>query len=867
MYQQGFFNQIQIFYLQTIYLIKKIQKILIKNHYVPILQLTIYGGGSSFLRDFEVNNVLELNEGCLEQIDDKCLICQEGWIQDELLENCNPICGDGIIQGQEQCDNLITNHSCYQCKYSCFENCQICQFGIYLQCIDGFVINSNFNCDPLCGDGNLTPYSFEQCELAVNGVQDGCQDCKFISIANCKITYFSICIECEIGFQLLENACFPYCGDKLVLQQYEDCDDGNFEPYDGCYQCKFQCIENCNLCDQGQCFLKCEDGYKFANNNCQSVCGDQIVTKEEDCDDGNTIKFDGCFQCKYSCPLNCSDCYQGTCLQCNYQYQLLISNQCKQQLNCGDGLVQEQEECDDGNQHAADGCQDCLFEQNWVCITTAKESPSQCSFVKAPSLVINYLNITQNKQYISIQFNYQPLSETLNFELSDLNRKYWNSSLNIISDVGSYLSFGEYIIEIEVFQLLKFRPLLKISVNQKVANIDNAILIDFEKQITLQYPNYLDETQKDYSQNLSGITIISLLLGSSDLFVEILAILQFQQYLRYINLEFPENLVIYFSIYDMITVQPLLDVLQFPQLSQFIDIQSNQVYQDGKFHDYKQNSSLIINLQCQIFQFLIFLFLILLLQWIKRVGYKWIFCSRCNQYMLSLSFYINRKIILKISSYFYNIYLDLLKLEKFMSFEGLQKALLLNGWDMIFKTILYTRNIQTKNYLDIIQLFLVSIILLLYFIILLNFFKCHQRLNKNKRFAILSFGRQFFFLIILIYVQHSQTLQVGLILLTSLIQTTFLYKYRFYFNQKNYIVQMSVEISVITFMLGSFLYIQEFNEQFNQEKKIVLGWIQSILLSTGIILELIFTCQRSLLKYKLMCRRKQLVDKNNPIFI
>ncbi|CAD8148188.1 unnamed protein product [Paramecium pentaurelia] len=430
-----------------------------------------------YIRDFEVFYTqpeimfYKLNEGCLEQIYGQCLICKEGWIQDELLENCHPICGDGLIQGQEECDdgNLISKESCTLCKYSCIQFCSICQFGICLQCQDGFFINDNFNCDPLCGDGNLIPYSTEQCELTVNGESDNCQECRFISIANCKTDYLSICLECEVGYQKLGNICFPYCGDKLILEQYEDCDDGNLQPYDGCFECKFQCIEDCNICERGQCILRCEIGYEFANNGCLSVCGDQIITKEEDCDDGNTIIFDGCFNCRYSCPENCFDCYQGTCLKCNYQYLLLISNQCKQQLDCGDGLLQEQEDCDDGNFLATDGCKDCLIEQNWVCMTITTDSLSQCSFIKAPNLLINYLNITQNKQYISIQFNQkvkiqtaQPLSETINFEISNIEKKNWNSHLYIIQDVGSDVSFGEFIVQIEIQQLLEFRPVLKI---------------------------------------------------------------------------------------------------------------------------------------------------------------------------------------------------------------------------------------------------------------------------------------------------------------------------------------------------------------------------------------------------------------------
>ncbi|CAD8137787.1 unnamed protein product [Paramecium octaurelia] len=312
-------------------------------------------------RNFEVSEIIinKFNEGCLEQIETRCLICKEGWIQDQFFENCRPICGDGVIQGQEKCDdaNLISNDSCYQCEYSCINFCKTCEFGICFECIFGYDLNADFDCVPMCGDGNVIPYSAEQCDLTDDGKWDNCQDCLYILIADCKNQLLSMCLECKVGFQLLENACFPNCGDKFILQQYEECDDGNLQPYDGCFQCKFQCSEDCNICDKGQCILKCEDGYKFVNNNCLSVCGDQIVTKEEDCDDGNTIQFDGCFNCmySYSCPENCYDCYQGTCLECNDKYQLLNSNQCKLQLDCGDGYLQKQEECDDGNYEALDG--------------------------------------------------------------------------------------------------------------------------------------------------------------------------------------------------------------------------------------------------------------------------------------------------------------------------------------------------------------------------------------------------------------------------------------------------------------------------------------------------------------------------------
>ncbi|CAD8187644.1 unnamed protein product [Paramecium octaurelia] len=910
-------------------------EVLIENHSDPILSVTITTLPTSnycLIRDFEVfytqpekKIVNKLNKGCLEQIDDKCLICQEGWIEnkslanchqicsdgtiqdqychirdlkvckegwirDEFLDNCHPICGDGIIQGQEECDdaNLISNDSCYQCKYSCINFCKTCVFGICFECLFGFDLNADFNCVSLCGDGNVVPYSAEQCDLTDNGEWDHCQDCRFISIANCKRQLLSMCLVCEIGFLLLYNECFPHCGDKYVVKQYEECDDGNLQPYDGCFECKFQCAQDCNICHLGECILKCGYGYKFVNDRCLSICGDQIITIEEDCDDGNTIQFDGCFNCKYSysCPENCKECYQGTCVECIDQYQLLNSNSCKLYLNCGDGLLQKQEECDDGNYEGVDGCKDCLIEQNWICNQLTRNSPSACTFVKPPKLEISYLNMTSNKQYLSIKFNQQvkiyttqPLSETIIFTLPNVDKKNWNSSLYIIQDVGSYVSFGEYNIEIIVYQLLEFKPILTILVNQTVANIDNVVLEDFTKSITLQYPKYLDETQKDYSHKLknlniyliyglSGIICVNLLTGNGDLFIEILAILQFQQYLRYINLQFPENLEIYFSINDLITIQPLLDLIDFLSIFQFIELQQNQEsYSEGKFDVYKQNPSLIINLSCQILQCLIFLFLIMLYQLIKKIIYKWIFCSRNFYYASTLSLYIKPKLIFKCEESFYNICRDILNLKKLISFQGLQKALILNGWDMTFKTLLYMRNISTNNYLDIVQLILASIILILYFTILLDGFKSKQKLVNMKKFEILSFGRQFFFLFFLISIQRSEILQLGLLLLTSIFQISLLFIYRHIQNKNKQIVQMVVEISVLTFMLSSFLYIKECNEYFNEKKKIILGWIHIMILSSGLILEVIFIIKELSVKLKKIYKRKKPQCARNPLFI
>lgn len=47
-------------------------------------------------------------------------------------------------------------------------------------------------------------------------------------------------IECNWDYDLLMckyKECQPECGDGILSRGFEDCDDGNSLPYDGCYKC------------------------------------------------------------------------------------------------------------------------------------------------------------------------------------------------------------------------------------------------------------------------------------------------------------------------------------------------------------------------------------------------------------------------------------------------------------------------------------------------------------------------------------------------------------------------------------------------------------------------------------------------------
>jgi len=90
-----------------------------------------------------------------------------------------------------------------------------------------------------------------------------------------------------------------------------------------------------------------------------NVCGNGEIEEGENCDDGNTFAQDGCNE---SCLVE-----EGwICLGVPSMCHLVI---------CGDGVVEGGESCDDENLFPSDGCnQDCEVEEGWNC----SGSPSYC---------------------------------------------------------------------------------------------------------------------------------------------------------------------------------------------------------------------------------------------------------------------------------------------------------------------------------------------------------------------------------------------------------------------------------------------------------------------------------------------------------
>ncbi|HEX7599473.1 MAG TPA: DUF4215 domain-containing protein, partial [Polyangia bacterium] len=140
-----------------------------------------------------------------------------------------------------------------------------------------------------------------------------------------------------------EDALGPVCGNG-ILEDGENCDDGNMRPGDGCSgRCQTEPHAICRVPG-----LPCEF---------ESVCGDGVVSGIETCDDGNLLDGDGCSSI---CQIEPSPgCDNDGGVGCGDSGGPVV---------CGDGLVGVGETCDDGNLLPSDGCSaTCQLEIGWIC--------------------------------------------------------------------------------------------------------------------------------------------------------------------------------------------------------------------------------------------------------------------------------------------------------------------------------------------------------------------------------------------------------------------------------------------------------------------------------------------------------------------
>jgi cysteine-rich repeat protein len=237
-------------------------------------------------------------------------------------QDAGPVCGDGVRQGNEECDKGAQNGAnagCERdCTYSCIPfdpirgdrhcdphdackgqgNCadnHVCTVSGGLPdgspCGNGGLCRDGACQTPVCGDGVVT--APEECDDGVNDGSHGCNSsCKFVCVSTDSARNCAPADPCE-GASTCDDATHT-CSARTPLHDGSSCGDGQVCQSGHCVSSSCASAGDCSPCDSGGV---CKAGACVA-----SVCGDgcRDTSKGEQCDDGNVVNLDGCdSHCKF----------------------------------------------------------------------------------------------------------------------------------------------------------------------------------------------------------------------------------------------------------------------------------------------------------------------------------------------------------------------------------------------------------------------------------------------------------------------------------------------------------------------------------------------------------------------------------------
>ncbi len=344
-----------------------------------------------------------------------------------VLDNdCNPRCGNGVVEGTERCDgncvsecndgSACTTDTLQGSAQTCDARCV---YTAVTQCVhsDGCcapgcnALNDN-DCNPTCGNGVIEPGETcdNNCPANCNDGNACTTDTMSGSATNCTAactnTPITVCQGgdgcCAPGCNSTnDNDCSASCGNGVKEGNETcdgadcptSCDDGNACTKDtligSAQQCNAQCtfsqITTCSMTSDGCCPAGCNS---LNDTNCGATCGNGVVEPPETCDDNCPTVCndnDACTtdalsgqanECNVRCtstPITaCSMTSDGCCpANCN------SLNDADCQPVCPNGVVEAGEKCDGNCPTSCDDGNACTAN---TLIGSAAQCTAECTY-------------------------------------------------------------------------------------------------------------------------------------------------------------------------------------------------------------------------------------------------------------------------------------------------------------------------------------------------------------------------------------------------------------------------------------------------------------------------------------------------------
>lgn len=329
------------------------------------------------------NGIVESENG--EECDDGSFNGSYGYCGADCLLDSGFYCGDGYLAGGEQCDcgtvTTLSDLSSDAASWA-YNNCDLSGGGTNGQYVVDTSLSCAFDCTapgPSCGDGEINGAEecdgdYEEWEGAICANGDMCEtdaDCTDGSTCGSR-TRTAACSTSQI--------CEDYDNAGGVCDNDADCDiSGRGNCVDGVCESATDVGYLCSgdvQCDSWTCSTDTYQTYRYRTCNSSTCdwdswsrcvggdqqCGNGILEGDEVCDDGNDSNNDACLNtCTYntcgddyvytgveSCDRGssngevCSSTYGGTCQYCTTTCEYMT----RSGSYCGDGTINGSEVCD-----------------------------------------------------------------------------------------------------------------------------------------------------------------------------------------------------------------------------------------------------------------------------------------------------------------------------------------------------------------------------------------------------------------------------------------------------------------------------------------------------------------------------------------